>query len=87
MSTTEKNNEHIEPTRARRPDMIGYSVRQIGDGKKSSWSRVAAAWAHKDGQGFEVRMDAVPVDGRLVLREPSDDRQAEGDVIERSPAG
>lgn len=48
--------------------MLGYTVTPIGDGKKTIWSKVAAAWAHKDGEGYEVRMDALPVDGRLVLR-------------------
>lgn len=70
-----------------RPSMIGYTVRPIGDGRKSSWSRVAAAWAHKDGQGFEVRMDAMPVDGRLVLRTVSEDDQSDDHLLEPMPGG
>ncbi|MEP4987067.1 MAG: hypothetical protein ABJV68_05165 [Paracoccaceae bacterium] len=58
-----------------KPNMFGYVVRPIGNSGKSSWSKIAAAWAHKDGQGFEVRMDALPVDGRLVLRAAAEDDQ------------
>jgi hypothetical protein len=38
------------------------------DGKKSFWTRIGAAWAHADGQGFSVQIDCVPLDGRLSLR-------------------
>ena len=57
----------------RKPFMLGYTVRPIGDGEKSIWTRIGAAWEHKDGKGMEVRMDALPVDGRLVLRTAPDD--------------
>ncbi|WP_229884159.1 hypothetical protein [Roseobacter sp. MH60115] len=75
MSNNDRNDDRLSPTRSRRPDMLGDTVKEFGDGKRSSWSKVAAAWAHKDGKGFEIRMDAMPVDGRLVLRAASDDRQ------------
>jgi hypothetical protein len=53
--------------------MAGYSLRPIGDGKRSSWSKFAAVWAHKDEEGFEVRFDALPVDNRMVFRTPKAD--------------
>jgi len=68
-----------------RPQLFGYAVRPIGDGKKSSWSKIGVAWAHKDGKGFDIRMDAFPVDGRLVLREPTEDKTA--DAPAASPDG
>lgn len=82
-----KSEDHLSPTPGRRPDMLGYTVRAIGDGKKSAWSKVAVAWAHKDGKGYNVQMEAVPVDGRLVLRDFSEDRQDSGEVVERTPDG
>ncbi len=72
---------------ARKPFMLGYAVRPIGDGKKSNWSKIAAAWAHKDGEGYEVRFDALPVDGRLVLRTIKDDQQPDNDLVDHSPEG
>lgn len=71
---------------SKKPYMLGYVVRPYGDGK-ASWSRVAVAWAHKDDQGFDVRMDAVPVDGRLVLRTVRDDDRNDGEMIEPEPTG
>ena len=71
----------------KRPFMLAYSVKPIQDGRKSVWSKIGAAWAHKDGEGYEVRMDAVPVDGRLVLRTIRDDGTDQtGEVIVRTPS-
>jgi hypothetical protein len=28
------------------------------------------AFAHEDGEGFNVHLDALPIDGKLVLRVP-----------------
>lgn len=86
MSNEQDN--RLSPTR--KPSLLGYSVRPIGDGKRSSWSKIAAAWAHKDGEGFEVRFDALPVDGRMVLRAPKEGGQpdaSDGEVIDRRPDG
>ena len=51
------------------PDHIAYSVRNRGEGKDAAWNRVGAAWQHRDGKGFDVQLDATPVDGRVTLRE------------------
>ena len=61
--------EDLAPTKGHGPDAIGYAVREYGQ-DISSWSRVAVAWAHQDDQGYDIHMEAVPVDGRLVLRGP-----------------
>ena len=52
----------------RKPDMIAYPVRNTADGQ-GYWSRVGAAWNHKDGKGQEIVLESVPVDGRITLRE------------------
>lgn len=53
-----------------RPTLIAFAVRNFGSegNEDSSWLKVGAAWAHKDGKGFDVVLDAVPVGGRVVLR-------------------
>ena len=43
-----------------------------GEGDSAFWTRVGAAWAHRDGQGFNVTLSAVPLNGRLVLRTRKD---------------
>ena len=35
---------------------------------KSNWTRVGVAFAHKDGNGLNVELRAIPVSGRLVIR-------------------
>ena len=57
------------------PAMTAYSVREAG--KKSYWTRIGAAWAHEDGDGFNLQLDCFPVDGKITLRKPKADDQAE----------
>ena len=39
-----------------------------GEDGDAFWTRVGSAWAHKDGKGFNVVLSALPLNGRLVLR-------------------
>ena len=55
--------------RSNGPDYIAYSVRDRGEDKDAAWNRVGAAWQHRDGQGYDVVLDSLPVDGRVTLRE------------------
>lgn len=36
--------------------------------KKSDWTRIGVAFPHSDGKGFKVVLQALPVDGVVVLR-------------------
>jgi len=42
--------------------------RVIGDGKSSVWTPIGPAWPNKDGLGFNISCDLVPLQGRIVLR-------------------
>ncbi|MEQ8306897.1 MAG: hypothetical protein RIA09_10070 [Hoeflea sp.] len=50
-----------------RPSHIAYHVRQNGE-DKAYFNRVGSAFPHKDGEGFNIFLDAMPVDGRVTLR-------------------
>ena len=52
---------------ARTPSHIAYQVRDR-EGKKSVWTRLGSAWSHADNRGFNIQIEAVPLDGRIVLR-------------------
>lgn len=55
-----------QQTASKAPTHIAYQVR---DGKdKGFWTRIGAAWQHKDGNGFNIQLDCVPLDGRIQLR-------------------
>ena len=60
----------------RKPTHRLYRV--LGDGQDASWTPIGAAWPNKDGKGFNVTCDAVPLTGRLVLRFIGEREQLEG---------
>lgn len=47
-----------------------YSVRdyEANGEKKSEWTRIGVAFPHSDGKGYNVLLQAVPLDGKMVLR-------------------
>lgn len=54
------------------PAFHAYAVREREKGKKAVWTRLGAAWAHRDGEGLSLDLEALPVnfDGRIVLLPP-----------------
>ncbi len=67
MSTTD-----TQATTGKAPTYIAYQVRE-GD-QKSYWTRIGAAWAHKDGKGFSLQLECTPLDGRISLRVASESK-------------
>ena len=61
--STSNNTESV----SKAPSHIVYQVRDR-EGQKGFWTRVGSAWPHADGKGFNVQLEAVPLDGRLVFR-------------------
>lgn len=43
------------------------------DGQDDFWLPIGAAFAHQDGDGFNIVLQALPIDGKIVLRHPKDD--------------
>jgi hypothetical protein len=66
MATTSSNT-----SRAKLPTHIVYQI-QEREGKPSFWTRIGGAWPHADGQGFNLQLAVVPLDGRITLRVASD---------------
>ncbi len=63
MTDTDNN----QPATSKAPSHTAYVVRDHAGGK-SFWTRVGSAWAHKDGKGFNVQLETMPLDGRITLR-------------------
>lgn len=55
----------------RKPGYIAYHVKRPNDGQ-SYWTRIGAAFRHQDGKGFNLVLDAFPVNGEVVLRIPEE---------------
>jgi len=67
------------------PDYVAYTVRDRGTDKNGEkrdpfWCRIGSAFAHEKGEGFNIILDSLPIDGRVVLRRPKsdDDKNGEG---------
>jgi hypothetical protein len=69
-STTKTN----ETASSKTPSHIAYQVRDR-EGGKGFFTRIGAAWQHKDSNGFNVQLDCVPLDGRVVLRVASEKKE------------
>ena len=40
----------------------------VGEGKNASWREIGAAWPNRDGEGFSLQWNALPLHGRVVMR-------------------
>ena|SRR5579871_206190 len=68
------------------PDFIAYAVQ--GDeqqGQKGYWTKIGAAFGHKDGNGCTILLDALPINARIVLRVPLE--QDDSSVPTNDPHG
>jgi hypothetical protein len=52
------------------PKLYAYTVKDRGQGKKGIWTRIGAAFAHEKSGGFTIELDALPLDGKIVLMPP-----------------
>ena len=52
---------------SKRPTHIAYQVRE-GDENNAYFNRIGAVWTHKDGEGFNIQLDSLPVDGKVTVR-------------------
>lgn len=55
-----------------KPAYLAYVVAENGDKRKNpdNWTKIGAAFPHRDGNGFNIVLEALPVSGRVVLRRP-----------------
>jgi hypothetical protein len=56
------------------PSHVAYHVRDR-EGSKGFWTRIGSAWAHADQQGFNIQLDCVPLDGKIVLRVVTENKE------------
>ncbi len=61
---TDTTNTTAAPSNA--PPYIAYQVRKGKD--KGFFTRIGAAWPNKDGKGFNIELECVPLDGKITLR-------------------
>lgn len=50
------------------PELIAWHVNQRGE--NAFWTKIGASWRHKDGKGMTLQLETLPMNGRIVLRQP-----------------
>jgi hypothetical protein len=58
---------------AQQPSFRAYTVIKR-EGQDDFWLPIGAAFMHQDGDGYNVVLQALPLDGKIVLRQPKDDQ-------------
>ncbi len=43
------------------------------EGQDDYWMNLGAAWRHADGEGLNILLHALPINGKIVLRPPKRD--------------
>lgn len=56
-------------TNTNRPQFRLYSV--SGEGEAARWTDIGVAWKTRDGKGFTLSLNALPLNGRIIMREAS----------------
>jgi hypothetical protein len=59
---------------AQQPTYRAYIVIKRGEGQDDFWLAIGAAFQHQDGDGYNIVLQALPIDGKVVLRLPKDDQ-------------
>ena len=57
------------PSTAKR--LAVYTIIEKPGSDRSFWSRIGSAWINRD-QSINIQLDALPVNGKLHVREPSE---------------
>jgi hypothetical protein len=47
------------------------------EGQDDFWLAIGAAFMHQDGDGYNIVLQALPIDGKVVLRLPKEDKGAQ----------
>lgn len=77
--TNENTNTKIEEQNTNsKPSHLVYLVSEMGEGQKSKWDQIGAAWEHKDGEGMNIQLKVFPVNGRLTIRRRKDKKEENG---------
>jgi hypothetical protein len=75
----QQSNQTPAPAAASSPYLNVFTVEEYERNGKTGkkWTKIGAAFPHKEGIGFSIELNAFPLDGRLVALPPdnNDDRK------------
>ena len=65
-----------------------HAIWQVsGEGNKARWTRIGSAWMHKDNKGSNLKFECLPLTGRVVLREITEQDNASESFNDAGQAG
>ena len=64
-------------TTQQKPAFTAYAVTKRGDDQDDWWTPIGAAFPHKDSQGYNIVLQAIPLDGKIVLRTPKEKEETD----------
>jgi hypothetical protein len=74
------NNRNQQPARPVQQSVASSAITHLNvftveeyesNGKSGKrWTKIGAAFPHKEGPGFSIELSAIPLDGRLVVLPP-----------------
>ena len=63
-------------TQTEQPNLFAFAVEDAPRGQKSYWTRIGRLFPHKDGKGFDLVLNALPINGRIVIRQDEKEEEA-----------
>jgi len=73
-----------EKDQPRQPSHRAYSVIRR-EGQDDFWLNIGLVFPHKDGGGFNIMLQAFPLDGKIVCRETTGDENGTETEGRRAP--
>lgn len=71
-----KDNNMTTETNSSRPTHRIYAVTK--NGNNTIWKSIGVLWAHRDGKGFNPKLNCIPLNSaEIVIREISDAAQSD----------
>jgi hypothetical protein len=70
------NSMSTETSTSRKPTHRVFAVVQR-EGRKNHWNEIGAAWAQKDGKGFSIRLNYLPLNGADIVIRVAEDKQGD----------
>jgi hypothetical protein len=62
----------------RKPSHRVFAVTRKREGDKARWDEIGAAWAQKDGKGFNLKLNFLPLNGGEIVIRIAEDGQEGG---------
>ena len=77
MNNRNQNTARVQaPAETQAPTYLNvFTVEEYENNGKTGkkWTKIGAAFPHKEGAGFNIELKAFPIDGRLVVLPPDTD--------------